>query len=256
MPLTDPTRDLDFVLTRDVTQYREEFPYPWWLDGPHYNPPWVAPLHFYLAFLTIAVVVTAIRSICYKTIFQWIINFFEVAQEDQAELRESLSQLIYYTISWTWCAVWVMQQDFFWDTVYIWEGDFPFQPLPWTVYWLYAFNLGWYAHCTYAHFTWDNHKSDFWEMLIHHVVTLVLLYFSFVNGYWRLGCLVLYTHDVCDIFLHFAKACKFTIEKTLPDFVMTCIFVPFPLSWVVFRLILFPAMYVLSFPLFVLKHRC
>jgi hypothetical protein len=53
----------------------------------------------------------------------------------------------------------------------------------WDLWSLYIIQLGWYVHCTYAHLFLDKRKKDFVAMLIHHIVTLALLYGSFVVGY-------------------------------------------------------------------------
>ena len=35
-------------------------------------------------------------------------------------------------------------------------------------------------------------------MMIHHVVTIILLYFSWVTNFPRLGCVIILIHDVAD----------------------------------------------------------
>jgi ceramide synthetase len=47
----------------------------------------------------------------------------------------------------------------------------------------------------------DRARKDFWEMFIHHIVTLLLLSFSWSSNLIRVGTLVLILHDVGDIFL-------------------------------------------------------
>ncbi len=48
---------------------------------------------------------------------------------------------------------------------------------------------------------YDRARKDFWEMFIHHVVTLLLLSFSWTSNLTRVGTLVLILHDVGDVFL-------------------------------------------------------
>ena len=83
-------------------------------------------------------------------------------------------------------------------------------------------------------------------MLTHHVVTLALGYFAFVKGYYRFLMLALFCHDICDIFLHCVSMAKYVDNvRYMPDVVQIPAFLPLPLSWVVFRLYLFPRMYVI-----------
>ena len=42
-------------------------------------------------------------------------------------------------------------------------------------------------------------------MLFHHIVTMVLLGWSYEMGYHRIGVLVLICHDISDVFLDSAK---------------------------------------------------
>ena len=43
--------------------------------------------------------------------------------------------------------------------------------------------------------------QDFWQMTLHHIVTILLLGFSFYAGFFRIGAVIILVHDVADIFL-------------------------------------------------------
>jgi sphingoid base N-palmitoyltransferase len=45
------------------------------------------------------------------------------------------------------------------------------------------FQLGFYWHSLYAHFAYEVKRKDFWPLLLHHVVTIGLIYFSYVIGF-------------------------------------------------------------------------
>eukprot|EP00435_Cladocopium_sp_Y103_P003129 s62_g1.t1 len=47
---------------------------------------------------------------------------------------------------------------------------------------------------------------DFWEMMLHHLVTCCLVLFSFGLNYLRVGSLVLLLHGITDIFINLSKA--------------------------------------------------
>eukprot|EP01087_Luapelamoeba_hula_P003290 TRINITY_DN1309_c0_g1_i2.p2 TRINITY_DN1309_c0_g1~~TRINITY_DN1309_c0_g1_i2.p2 ORF type:complete len:158 (+),score=14.15 TRINITY_DN1309_c0_g1_i2:798-1271(+) len=78
-------------------------------------------------------------------------------------------------------------------------------------------------------------------MLIHHVVTLALLYLVFTKGYYRFMALTTYTHDICDIFLHLAKMGKYMDNaRPLSNLLQIPAYLLVSLSWAIFRLWLFP----------------
>ena len=41
--------------------------------------------------------------------------------------------------------------------------------------------------------------QDFTQMIVHHVATIALLYFSWIMNFVRIGTLVLIVHDVADV---------------------------------------------------------
>jgi hypothetical protein len=74
------------------------------------------------------------------------------------------------------------------------------------------------------------------EMMIHHIVTIFLIVFSYGANFIRVGSLVLLVHDASDVFLELAKLFNYAKCQTLCDIG----FVIFAISFFVCRLILFP----------------
>lgn len=74
-------------------------------------------------------------------------------------------------------------------------------------------------------------------MLIHHIVTLLLLTFSWTVNFVRIGTLVLVIHDFADIPLEGAKICRYL---QVSDSVSNSVFGVFTLSWIFSRLGLLP----------------
>ena len=85
-------------------------------------------------------------------------------------------------------------------------------------------------------------RSDFVMMSVHHCTTVALIIFSYCNEFWRLAVMILIVHDVSDIFLETAKISKYMRWQRLCD----VLFIGFAVSWVVFRLYLFPVYMVWS----------
>jgi sphingoid base N-palmitoyltransferase len=83
---------------------------------------------------------------------------------------------------------------------------------------------------------YDNKRKDFWQMFVHHVLTLVLIALSFICNLHRVGSLVLFVHDCADIFLEGAKSLKYANLQKACDIT----FGIFTLTWIVTRLMLYP----------------
>lgn len=99
----------------------------------------------------------------------------------------------------------------------------------------YMLSMSFYWALTVSQF-FDIKRKDFWQMFIHHLVTLLLLSLSWVCNLHRVGSLVLVVHDCADIFLEAAKITKYANYQKLCD----CIFAFFTLIWIVTRLGFYP----------------
>lgn len=82
----------------------------------------------------------------------------------------------------------------------------------------------------------DVKRKDFWQMFIHHMVTLLLMSLSWVCNLHRVGSLVLVVHDCADIFLEAAKLTKYAKYQKVCD----AIFAIFTVVWIVTRLGFYP----------------
>lgn len=86
--------------------------------------------------------------------------------------------------------------------------------------------------------TFENKRSDFAQMLTHHIATILLVGWSLVWNYWRIGLVVLILHDVGDVFLYSTKASK---ESTVCRKQVTeALFVTFAVVFFVARLVVYP----------------
>lgn len=98
--------------------------------------------------------------------------------------------------------------------------------VPFDITLLYFAQCGFYLHSVYATLFMDTWRKDFHIMLIHHFVTMALIIVSYGARYERIldfkklifiviifikkrfhkiGLLVLFVHDITDIFLESAK---------------------------------------------------
>lgn len=82
-------------------------------------------------------------------------------------------------------------------------------------------------------------------MIVHHVLTNGLLFFSFAVRYHRIGVIVLFLHDISDVFLEFSKLCVAFKSRggkyhLMPDILSVVGVSCFALVWLYCRLYLYP----------------
>ncbi|XP_017903296.1 PREDICTED: ceramide synthase 5 isoform X3 [Capra hircus] len=142
-----------------------------------------------------------------------------------------------YGIRFLWSSPW------FWDTRQCWHS-YPYQPLTSGLYYYYIMELAFYWSLMFSQFT-DIKRKDFLIMFVHHLATIGLITFSYINNMVRVGTLVLCLHDVSDFLLEAAKLANYAKYQRLCD----TLFVIFSAVFVVTRLGIYP-FWILSTTLF------
>ncbi len=136
------------------------------------------------------------------------------------------------------------------DTRHCWL-NYPNHPLTDDMFWYYMIELAFYWSLIFSQFI-DVKRKDFWEMFLHHIATTLLLSFSYIVNFVRIGALVLAIHDFGDFWLevrdelieknisfsHFqsAKIAKYARAQKICD----TLFVIFALVWFLTRLCYYP----------------
>lgn len=107
--------------------------------------------------------------------------------------------------------------------------------------------LGFQLQILVLHFQKER-KPSFYEMLLHHIITIILICNSWMIDQLRPGLITMWVHDVSDSILFMGRICNdFKVENKICTYsVYTCTLI----AWVFFRLWLFPKLVV--FP--VLKY--
>lgn len=95
--------------------------------------------------------------------------------------------------------------------------------------------LAFYWSLMFSQFT-DIKRKDFLIMFLHHLATIGLITFSYINNMVRVGTLVLCLHDVSDFLLEAAKLANYAKYQRLCD----TLFVIFSAVFVVTRLGIYP----------------
>ncbi|EGD72295.1 hypothetical protein PTSG_00315 [Salpingoeca rosetta] len=159
---------------------------------------------------------------------------------DAPKFAECFVRCSYYTIMF-FVALYVISTEDYWpNTRNCWvksqaTGEHR-QPKPMILQVNYIVELSYYISGIVLHTLVDEKLTDFWIMLLHHVVTVCLLAFSYFHNFHRIGMLVLMVHDVSDIFLDSGKCFHFLKWESFA----TVTFVGLITSWAMYRLYLYP----------------
>lgn len=80
-------------------------------------------------------------------------------------------------------------------------------------------------------------RPDYWEMLMHHLMAITLIFTSYLVGWLRVAAAVLFLHDVPDIFVYALKAAA---EVDAPPLAIVSVFTGLVTCWGYMRLWMFP----------------
>ncbi|KAG0558995.1 hypothetical protein KC19_10G070900 [Ceratodon purpureus] len=159
----------------------------------------------------------------------------EAGEKKVAKFTESAWKLTYYLLSTTMLLVSACNEPWFGKTEYFWIG-WPNQTIKFKLKVLYAFQCGFYVYSIAALVVWETRRKDFGVMMTHHVITIFLMVFSYIDGTYRAGVSTLLVHDVSDVLLESAKLCKYSGFEVGASLM----FGLFVLSWFTLRLLIFP----------------
>ena len=114
--------------------------------------------------------------------------------------------------------------------------NYPYTPVaPWMRE-FYMFQLGYYIH-SFVYTLMQTGRADLVFMTVHHIAAFELIFMSyFLSNSLRIGVLVLFVHDVCDIFICLIRIVADSKFSSL-------IIVTYPVAmivWFIFRLAIFP----------------
>lgn len=147
---------------------------------------------------------------------------------------ENSWRCIYYTYSFIFGCIVMWDKPWLWDIKQCWYG-YPHQSVTNDIWWYYMISMAFYWSLTASQFV-DVKRKDFWQMFVHHMITIVLIALSWVCNLHRVGSLVLLVHDCADIFLEAAKITKYAQYQKVCD----TIFAVFTVVWIITRLVLYP----------------
>ncbi|XP_042650026.1 ceramide synthase 1 [Tyto alba] len=190
---------------------------------------------------------TALRRAAARRVFRPFGEWCNLQPKDAAKMPESAWKLLFYTLSWSYGIYLLFFTDypFFYDppsVFYDWKKG---MDVPTDIAIAYLLQCSFYGHSIYATAYMDTWRKDSVVMLLHHVVTLTLIAFSYAFRYHNVGILVLFLHDVNDVQLEFTKLNVYFkhrggVYHRLNDVISNIGCLTFSVSWFWFRLYWFP----------------
>ncbi|XP_057496298.1 ceramide synthase LOH2 [Actinidia eriantha] len=159
----------------------------------------------------------------------------ETTRAKIVKCSESLWKLTYYATVEVCVAAITYHEPWFRDVKGYFRG-WPSQELKIPLKLFYMCQCGFYIYSIAALLSWETRRKDFSVMMSHHVVTVILIGYSYITSFFRIGSIVLALHDASDVFMEAAKVFKYA-EKEIGASVC---FGLFAISWLLLRLIFFP----------------
>ncbi|KAI0772573.1 longevity assurance proteins LAG1/LAC1 [Irpex lacteus] len=165
----------------------------------------------------------------------------KITKREQKQVRRSVIRfaeqgwpVVYYTLQWGY-GLYVHRNvpTRVLDPVDVWI-NYPHIPLAGPLKFYYLTQSAFYLHQILV-INAEAPRKDHWQMMTHHVITVVLMLGSYFYNFTRIGVLIMMLMDLCDIFLPLAKMLRYLGFSTLCDLT----FVLFMGSWLVTRHFLF-----------------
>uniref|UniRef100_A0A3Q3XNN8 TLC domain-containing protein n=1 Tax=Mola mola TaxID=94237 RepID=A0A3Q3XNN8_MOLML len=195
-------------------------------------------LFFFCAYLW-----TQVRLGLTESLFKPLAKWWRLMPKDAAKMPESAWKLVFYTMSWSY------------STYLLFFTSYSFFRDPPSVFYSKKHKCGcvfvvvvygsFYGHSIYATIYMDAWRKDSAVMVVHHIITLALISFSYAFRYHNVGILVLFLHDINDIQLEFTKLNIYLKSRgggyyLLNDVLSNMGSVSFSITWFWFRLYWFP----------------
>ncbi|XP_032902869.1 ceramide synthase 1 isoform X2 [Amblyraja radiata] len=139
-----------------------------------------------LMFLLCAAGWTLLRKAASRHLFQPFAQWCDLQPRDAAKMPESMWKLMFYTASWSYTSYLLFFTDypFFHDPPSVFYEWRPTNEVPKDMAIAYLVQCSFYGHAIYATIYMDAWRKDSVVMLVHHVITLALIAFSYAFRFW------------------------------------------------------------------------
>ncbi|ODH14274.1 hypothetical protein ACO22_06618 [Paracoccidioides brasiliensis] len=176
---------------------------------------------------------TAIRAIAIEWLFQPIAQRSGLKQKASRRLAEQGWVLVYYLGFWTYgMCLWYNSK--YWNNFRELWTDWPSRVITYSFKWYCLTQLSfWFQQLLVINI--EERRKDYYQMLVHHIVTIALLGSAYVYGFYNVANVVLCIMDIVDYVLPFAKILKYLrYERSC-----TVAFIVFVVIWIISRHIIY-----------------
>lgn len=91
-------------------------------------------------------------------------------------------------------------------------SDWPYNNIPKYLKFYYMLSLSYYCEDMIEHI-FKSPNFDYFEMILHHIITMMLIFCSYFNSFWNFGIFVLMQMDLADIFIGLIRVFMDFINK-------------------------------------------
>uniref|UniRef100_A0A1I7YLA1 TLC domain-containing protein n=1 Tax=Steinernema glaseri TaxID=37863 RepID=A0A1I7YLA1_9BILA len=150
-------------------------------------------------------------------------------------IAETAWRCCFYICAWTAGFFILRNEAHLYNVTECWK-NWPHHPISNSMWWYYIIETAFYWALLFSTVFFDIRRHDFIQMMLHHGITILLLGISFSMNMVRVGSLVLFSHDLADIFLDLGKLFNYA-KWELP---LKIIFATFMVVWIGTRLVYYP----------------
>merc|ERR1712048_1035503 len=142
---------------------------------------------------------------------------------------------MFYSLLFIYGAVTLLPTDWVYDTDMWFRGYIRQHNFTTQLKWHYLLELSFYTSLLFSQFL-DTKRKDFWQMFLHHVVTIILILASYCCFHIRIGVVIMFLHDAGDVWLEAAKIANYAKCQKLCD----GLFVVFAIVFFLTRWVYYP----------------
>ena len=140
-----------------------------------------------------------------------------------------------YTFLFFYGACVLSNKKWLWKVVDCWV-NYPHHNLTNDIWWYYMMELSLNLSLSISILILDTKRKDFFMMLFHHMMTVLLISLSWTLNFFKVGTLVMLCHDCADIWLESAKMFRYAGYRKVSEI----LFGLFAIAWIVLRLGYYP----------------
>lgn len=146
-------------------------------------------------------------------------------------------KVIYFTFTFVFGLFFVLRKTNFAASVMFGDGEllytfgaWPYTPMPTGMKFYYLLSFSYYVEDGIVHLFMPP-NFDYWEMVLHHTITAMLIFASYMNGFWVIGIFVLIQMDMADVWIGAIRA----VMDYCPNALTAILYLGIMVSWVYFR---------------------